>query len=147
MFIFYSYISPNEYNISIILLVGFAIVITGIFIFINLNHENENNFLFRVKTLSENSIKLILIIAMSIAIFISPISSPKTIIVWDKVSIFHFIRAFIFLIGCAFLPGANLYNIIFFKNNLHERFKVQHFILKITIYPLFSFAFIGLAVL
>jgi hypothetical protein len=84
---------------------------------------------------------------MSIAIFISPISSPKTIIVWDKVSIFHFIRAFIFLIGCAFLPGANLYNIIFFKNNLHERFKVQHFILKITIYPLFSFAFIGLAVL
>ena len=142
------YIVPNNYfNISPILLIGFATVIIGVFLFFILMTNNDNNVSFNFKLLSEDSIKIILIIFMCISFFIPPISSTKTIIDWHLVNIFNYFRGFSFLLGCAFLPGSNLYKIFFSKNSLHERFKVEPFIIKITLYPLLSFIFIGISVL
>ncbi|MFX1443901.1 MAG: hypothetical protein ACFFHV_10845 [Promethearchaeota archaeon] len=84
---------------------------------------------------------------MSLIFFISPITSPSTVILWDKVSLISYVRAFTILIGCAYLPGANIYSLIFHENNLHEKFKVEPFLLKITIYPLLSLFIIGFSVL
>ena len=147
MFIFYFYIFPNVYRTSIVLMIGFIVIIIGFFIFINLNQAESNPSLFQFKFLSENSIKLIFIILMSISLLIAPISKPKTIIIWNKIGIANYIRAIVIIICCAFLPGANLYNIFFPEKNLHERFKVEPFILKLTLYPLLSFSFIGISVL
>ena len=146
MYIFFIFIIPYNVNVSILVIVGYAVVIIVFFMAVNLKDEFKNEF-FEVKTFSENSIKIILLVLMSIAIFISPITGPKSIILWERVGILNHIRAIIFLIGGAFLPGANLYNIIFPKKNLHENFKVEPFLLKITLYPLISFSFIGVTVL
>ena len=94
-------------------MIGFIVIIIGFFIFINLNQAESNPSLFQFKFLSENSIKLIFIILMSISLLIAPISKPKTIIIWNKIGIANYIRAIVMIISCAFLPGANLYNIFF----------------------------------
>jgi len=145
--IYFYYAIPNNYNVPIGIFIGIAIVIYGIFLFINLNHKNGNCLLLNFKVLSENSIKIILIITMSLALMIPPIISPTTIINWKDVSFLNYIRSFVFIIGIGYLPGANLYKIIFPRNNLQEIFKVEPFLLKITIYPLLSFFFLGISVL
>ena len=145
LFILFFFIIPKDFNISIILIIGILTLIVGFFLFINLNQIKETNFEF--KFISENSIKLILTISMSITLLIEPISTPETIILWEDVGFLNYIRAILFIIGCSFLPGASLYSIIFLKEQLHDRFKVESFILKITIYPLISFSFIGISVL
>jgi len=145
--VFLFYIIPNNYNISVVLLIGFAVVILGFYLFINLNHSKKNSYLFQIKICSENLIKILLILIMSITLLIPPISKSKAIIIWDDVGILNYLRAISFLIGCSFLPGGNLYNIFFHKDNLHEQLKVEPFFLKITVYPLLSFSFIGISVL
>ncbi len=145
--IYIYYVVPNNNNVSILVFIGIAFVILGIFFFINLDHKNGNSIFLNFKILSENSIKVILVIFMSLALIIRPITSPTTIILWSDVGVLNYIRSFVFIIGIGYLPGANLYNIIFPKNDLHERFKVEPFLLKITIYPLLSFLFLGLSVL
>ena len=146
-YISYFYATPNNYSIFSVSLIGFALLIISFFLFTNLNYNKGNEIVFQFRSLSENSIKFIFMIFMSIAIFISPISSPKAIILWEKVSLLNYIRAFIFLIGAAFLPGANLYYLIFPEKNLHEKFNVEPFLLKAALYPLISFAVLGITVL
>ncbi|MFX0135448.1 MAG: hypothetical protein ACFFDN_17525, partial [Candidatus Hodarchaeota archaeon] len=51
------------------------------------------------------------------------------------------------IIGFGFLPGACIFNIFFHNNKLHERFKVESFVIKIVFYPIISFTFIGISVL
>ena len=146
-YIFYIYIIPNHYNVPIGLFFGLAIVIVGIFSFINLNDYDNNKIILKTKVVPENLIKLILIILMCSSLVIEPISSSTTIILWKDVNILNYIRAIIFIIGCGFLPGANLYNIIFSDDKLHEKFNIEPFFLKITLYPIISFSFIGTLVL
>lgn len=146
-FFIYFYLIPNKFNVSIILFLGFSIVIIGFFLFFNITQDTENDFIIQFNFLSENSLKIILMLAMSLALLISPILYPETIIVWNRVEFLNYVRAITFIIGSAIIPGASIYNIFFPKNNLHERFKVEPFFLKITLYPLLSFSFIGISVL
>ncbi len=88
-YISYFYVTPNNYNISSVLLIGFALVIISFFLFTNLNYNHGNEIIFQFRSLSENSIKFIFMIFMSIAIFISPISIPKAIILWEKVNLLN----------------------------------------------------------
>ena len=138
---------PNNYAVSFVLLIGFSIVIIGFFLFINLNLDKDNFNLVQIRLPSENSIKVILMIAMTISLLIPPISTHETIIVWSKVESSHIIRAIIIIIGTAFLPGANLYSLFLSKSKLHEKFGIESFFLKISIYPLLSFSFLGVSVL
>lgn len=147
MFFFLFYIIPYEYNVSIILFFGFAVVIIGFFFFINLNHDKDENDSFSFKFLSEGTIKIILMVLICISLFIKPILSPTTVILWNQVSPLNYIRAFISIIGCTFIPGAGIYNIFFPNSELHKRFDIEPFLLKISLYPLLSFLFIGLSVL
>ncbi|MFX1573985.1 MAG: hypothetical protein ACFFB0_14655 [Promethearchaeota archaeon] len=78
---------------------------------------------------------------------ITPVKFYYFIIDWHNIDLINIIRAFIFIIGCAFLPGACLWNLLFPNNTLHKKFKVDLFIIKITFYPLFSFIILGIAVL
>ena len=48
-----------------------------------------------------------------------------------------------FLVGCAFVPGSCIFALIFPKSTLHEKFNVEPFFVKIIIYPIISFAFLG----
>jgi hypothetical protein len=84
---------------------------------------------------------------MSIALVIPPIANRETIIIWDKIELLNMVRAIIFIVGIGFLPGANLYSLFLHKNKLFEKFGVESFFLKITLYPLFSFSFVGISVL
>ena len=149
LFLTHIYIKPNRFfdRMPFLLYIGFAIIIVVFFSFMIFELDNENKKLLKFRFLSENSIKVILMIFMSITIFIPPISFSTTIIDWNQVGILNYFRAISFLIGCLFLPGANLFKIFFPKNTLHERFKVEPFIIKITLYPLLSLIFLGLSVL
>ena len=147
LYIFYFYVFPNNYNFSFIIIIGFALVVTSVFMFINNSHKKKNEYNLKFTLLSENSFKLLFIILMSISLVIAPITSPDFIILWNKVSFLNYFRAIIFLIGTAFLPGANLYNLFLRKKKIYEKFKIEPLILKITLYPLLSFSFIGIFVL
>ena len=83
---------------------------------------------------------------MALTFYIPP-ETFKTIIDWQQVSFLNNIRAIIFLIGCAFVPGSSLYKIFFNDNNFHEKFQIESFLLKLTFYPLISFMFLGLSTL
>lgn len=146
LLLYYFYVEPAGKSISIFLIIGFSIIIIVIFyFFLDLNKNGENNVKFAIKILSENSIKLILMVLMSIVIFIPPISVSMIIIDWNGVGYLNYFRAIVFLIGGAFLPGACLFNIIFPKSTLHERIKIDPLILKITLYPLISLILLATA--
>lgn len=150
IFWFYISIDINPYtrNISFILLIGIAIVLLSFFSFLNLNHKEGNLLQFEIKFLSEDLIKAILVVSMGILIIITPISSTSTIIIWEKVGFLNYFRAIGIVMGCTIVPGASIYNIFFSKDNtLPEQFKVNPFILKITLYPLISLSLIGFSVL
>ncbi len=142
LFLVQTYIIPNDFNISIILLLGFAIVITGIFYFF-LKINSYNNIIARVKILDENIIKTILMALMGIAIFIPPVSFSDVIIAWNQIYILNYFRAVVFLIGALFIPGACIFNLIFSKSTIHERLNVESFLVKLTIYPIISLIFLG----
>jgi len=147
IFFIYLYIIPYNRIVSPVLMIGFIIIIIGIFIFINLKNPNDNSNLFSFKFLSENSIKIVLLLVVGFCIIIRPISSPYSIILWKKVNFFNYVRAIGMIIGVAFLPGACIFNIFFHNNKLHQRFNVEPFLIKILFYPLLSFSFIGISVL
>lgn len=146
LFLYYFYVNPSGNSISIFLIIGFSIIIIVIFyFFLDLNKNGENNVLFAFKFLSEDSIKLILMVLMSIVIFIPPVSVSKIITDWNEVGYLNYFRAIVFLIGGAYLPGACLFKIIFPKSTLHERIKIDPLILKLTLYPLISLIFLATA--
>jgi len=149
LFLISLYIIPNNLEIPIIQLVGFAIVIIGIFyFFIDLNRGGASiKTQFKFKFLDENSVKIILMCFMIITFFIQPISFSESIIDWKQIGFFNYLRAIIFIIGCLFLPGANIFKIIFPKSTLHERFNIEPFFIKITMYPLISLMFLGTSTL
>ena len=109
IFLNQTYIRSNNYDISIILLCGYAIIIIGIFLTIN----TSINSIIRINTLNENAIKMLLLILMSIAIFIPSITFSDVIIAWENISFLNYFRGFVLLISALFLPGACLFNIIF----------------------------------
>jgi hypothetical protein len=127
------------------MLFGFFILLIGLFLSFNLDRSEQIfNFFF----LSENLIKIILVILMTICLlFIPPITFFSTIIAWQEIPLSNLFRAIIFILGSAFLPGACVYNIVLRKNTLSERFKVESFLIKLTLYPLLSFIILGISVL
>lgn len=131
------------------MLVGFGLIIIGFFyIFIKLIHQKDyNNRELRFKILSENFYKSILIIFMSILFIIPSISYTESIMDWNQIEFLNFLKAFIFIIGCVFIPGACLFNIFFLNNRIHKMFDVNPIIIKITLYPLLSFTYMGLLTL
>ena len=132
-------------RIPTVLFIGFAIIIVGIFyFFFDLNNSNKSNkIILDFKILNENLIKVFLILLMSISAIIPPIKFTQTVMDWNQIGFFNYFRAISFLIGCSFLPGANIFKIFFPKSILHKKFKVEPYFLKITIYPLMSFTFLG----
>lgn len=141
------YSIPNGLKLSLFFLAGIATLIIGFYIFINLNHNEEKAFVLKFKGLSENLIKLILLLLIISSLFITPVYGPRTVVLWSRLSTLHYIKAIISLIGCAFLPGANIFSIFFPNEKLSKRFKVEPFLLKVTIYPILSFCFLGVSVL
>lgn len=142
LFLIDSYIIPNHFKISFILLFGFAIILIGIFYFF-LKINSPNSIIVRVKILDENSIKAILMILMAISIFIPPVSFSNVIIAWNQINILNYIRGFIFLIGSLIIPGSCIFNLILGRSSIHERLNVEAFLVKITIYPIISLIFLG----
>jgi len=133
----------SGYNIPIFIIIGFTIIIIIIFYFLlNINHYN-NIRLLKLNILNERSIETILISLMLITYLIAPISFTESIIAWSEIGLLNYFRAVIFIIGCAYLPGMSIFNIAFPKSKLHERFHVEPFMIKITVYPLLSFSFLG----
>jgi len=146
IFLVQIYIIPNNYNVSIILFLGFAVIIIGIFyFFIKIN--SPNIIIIRVKIFNESLIKTVLMASMTLSIFIPPVPFNDFIIIWSQVPILNYFRGFIFLIGALFLPGACIYNLILPKNTIYKRLNIEPFLVKLTIYPIISLIFIGSAVL
>lgn len=143
-----SYISPNNFEVPIILLFGFALIIISIYYFFFYLRDNEpNRTIFKFKIINENTIKIIIAIFMILTFFIQPILFSKAIIDWSQIGFFNYFRAIIFLIGCIFLPGASLYKIFLSNYKLHKKINIESFFLKITIYPILSFSFLGFSTL
>lgn len=142
-FLIIFYILPRNYEIPIVLLIGFAVIIIEFFLFYHKRYNRIGGEVFKFKIFSENSFKFFIVIMMSITFFIPPADSFKTIIDWDQIEIANYFRAIIFLIGGGFLPGACLYNLFFSNNSLPKRLKIEPFFLKMTIYPILSFTFLG----
>lgn len=84
---------------------------------------------------------------MSLTIFIPPLPFSQPLIIWDKIGLLNLIRGICFALGLMFLPGSCLYNLFFQGISLSDKFKTDNFLLKITLYPLLSIAFIGSSIL
>ena len=148
--VFLIYISDIKsfFDVNITLFIGISVIIIAIFIFINLNHNIGDVKLFSIKFLSENLIKIIfVIILLLIFLFIPPISIRSVLINWTDIQLLNIIRAILLILICSYIPGACLYNIFLSNEKLHERMKVESFVLKLVLYPIFSFSIIGLSVL
>ena len=141
------YVTFIGYEVSIILIIGFILFIVFFFIYINSNFEKHKDPVFQFKFLSENFLKLFLLIVFIIAVFIPASTTNKSIINWEYVTLFNYIKAIFIIVSCAFLPGANLYNIFFRKDEISKKFAIESFFVKIALYPLISFGFIGIVVL
>ena len=135
------------YSLPVTLLIGFSIIIISTFLFVNKDHNKENLFTYQIRLLPENIIKILLFTFISIPLIIPEGIYPSTIVVWENVGILNYMRGFFVLIGMGYLPGACFYKILHPRDNLHQRFGVDSYILKFTLYPLISFGFIGLVVL
>jgi hypothetical protein len=122
-------------------------MISGFYVFINTIHKNDNETTFTIRGLTETQIKLIMFIFFVFSLFISPVYGPETVILWNNIRPLNFIKAIFSIIACAFLPGGNVYSILFPNENLSKKFKVEPFLLKITIYPVLSFCILGVTVL
>lgn len=147
IFLINTYILPIDFQIPILIFFGFSIIIITTF-YILLNFDDTNIFSdFTVKTINENSLKFILIVLMIFTYIIPPIYDSKTILDWNQIGISNIIRAIVFIIGCGFLPGANIYKIFFPRITLHKKIGVEKFFFKICIYPLLSFTFLGVCTL
>ncbi|MFX1259217.1 MAG: hypothetical protein ACFFAN_15290 [Promethearchaeota archaeon] len=84
---------------------------------------------------------------MSFSLFIPAKNSHDLIILWENLSFLNYFRAIVHIIGISFIPGSLIYKIVFKNDPLSTKFKINPFFIKITIYPLISFGFIGVSVL
>lgn len=135
------------YKISPFLLLGFFLIILSFLVFVNLNHKKANSTFIEFKFFSENLINIIILTLMSISLFIPAKGSSSLITLWDNLSFLNYFRVFICILGCTFLPGSSLYRMIFKNDFLSSKFKINPLFIKITLYPLISFGFIGISVL
>ncbi len=134
-------------QVSIILLFGFVLIISVIFIFINSDKKRGNYELFHFKFLSENSIKFFLLLFLSISLFIPTISSSTSIMLWEELNFLNYLKAIFAIITLVYLPGASIYKIFLPKDSLPEKLNVEPFFLKIALYPLMSLGFLGISTL
>ncbi|MFX1383368.1 MAG: hypothetical protein ACFFBP_13075, partial [Promethearchaeota archaeon] len=141
------YIIPLELHVSIVLIIGFIVVIISFFLFINTVNKDENNLLFNIKILPENLLKIILLLLMVSSITISPITSTYSIISWVKIKPINYFRAITMILGCMYIPGASIFSIFFHDNKLHEKLRFEPYIIKLTFYPILSLSFMGVSVL
>jgi hypothetical protein len=102
---------------------------------------------YQLKIFSENQVKLFFFISIIFVLMIPPITSPNSVILWEKISLFNYIRAIITLVSASFLPGASIYSLFFSEDKLSSKLKIDPIILKITLYPILSWGFIGIIVL
>ena len=138
------YIQPNEFEVSILLLIGFSLIIFSFFyyFFYFIKTDTETSLEIKTKLISENVLKIILIILMIFSFFITPIPS-EIIADWRTIGFPNLLRGIIFLIGSMYLPGSNVYSILNNSLDLPKRFKVESFLVKITVYPLISISLLG----
>ncbi|TFG24469.1 MAG: oligosaccharide repeat unit polymerase [Promethearchaeota archaeon] len=150
LFLYALYIVPNNFadKISFIMILGFTIVIVGVFLaaFLKTNSRKNSEVFLNFNFISEDLIKIILLISMIAAFFIPPMKNSMATD-WRQVQTINFIRAIIYIIGSLFLPGACLYNFLFTKNELEDLVKIEPFLLKLTLFPIFSLVFIGISVM
>jgi len=92
---------------------------------------------------NENSIKFLLLIIICISVLIPPVSFSDTIIDWQHIEMLNYVRAILMFIGCIYLPGANFFNIVLPNSNLHKKFDIEPFFLKLIFYPILSLTLIG----
>jgi len=142
LYLIESYIIPNKFEISVVLFLGFAIIITGIFYFFS-KIDSPNKIIAQVNILDENAIKIILMILMVITIFIPAVSFSDVIIAWNEILPLNYVRGVVFLLGALIIPGACIFNLILPKNAIHERLNVEPFLIKLTIYPILSLTYLG----
>lgn len=123
----------------------FLILFVGYEILSNINRTNNHKIIFRF--LSENYFQIITF-TMMFFFFLIPFNSYyDTITDWNIISPVSLIKGIVYLIGCSFIPGACIYNLLLKKTALDEKFKTSPSIVKLTIFPLLSYIFIGTSVL
>jgi len=137
-------LSPFNYEVPILIMIGFALFIIGIFyFFINMKEFEYSSISLKFRVINENSINFIVIILMIITFFIPPVPNSEMIIEWSRISLLNLFRAIIFLIGCSIIPGSCIFKIFFPNNTIHQRFGVDPIIVKLVFYPLLSFGMLG----
>ncbi|NVM18601.1 MAG: hypothetical protein HWN80_12870, partial [Candidatus Lokiarchaeota archaeon] len=141
LFIFYL---PLGYDAPIILLSGFGIFIIGFFyFFFFIIKDKENNVILSLNVFSENTITSILIVLMMCTFFIPPVTFSEMAIDWSQISVLNYIRSIVFVIGCTFVPGSSIFCLLFPNSTIHEKLKIEPFFIKLVLYPLISFTFLG----
>jgi len=137
-------LSPFNYEIPILLMIGFALFIIGIFyFFINMKRFEYSSISLNFRIINEDSINLIVIILMVITFFIPPVPNSDMIIEWSQISLLNIFRAIVFLIGCSIILGSCIFKIFFPNNTIHQRFGVDPIFIKLVFYPVISFCVLG----
>ncbi|MFW9829024.1 MAG: hypothetical protein ACFFEY_15710 [Candidatus Thorarchaeota archaeon] len=126
---------------------GFIIIIVLFLLNINLNHSVKKQIQIKFYFISENTLKILLFIFLTLSFFLPIESFSGSIILWENISIINFIKAVVTLIVLSLLPGLTLYKIFFPSNDICKRFKIESFFFKLAISPLISFGFLGLLTL
>ncbi len=112
-----------------------------------MNHKEGNKMLYHLPICSENSFKFIFLMFITINLFIPSVTNNNSIILWENLNFINYFKAILAILSYAFLPGANIYKIIFPHNSLSKKFRIEPILIKLTFYPLISFSFLGVAIL
>jgi len=140
-------ILPFDNKIPLVFLFGVSIIILTLFyIILNLNRDSFGKK-YELKWMSEDVLKLGSSLLLIISLLIPAITSRESVILWGEIPFINFIRAIIAIINISFLPGACIYSLSFSKNKLPKILKIDSIIIKLTIYPILSWSFIGIIVL
>jgi len=137
-------LSPFNYEVPILSMIGFALFIIGVFyFFINMKRFEYTGISLNLRIINEDLINFILIILMVITFFIPPVPNSEMIIEWSRISLLNLFRAIVFLIGCSITLGSCIFKIVFPNNTIHQRFGVDPILVKLVFYPLISFGVLG----
>lgn len=139
------YIIPNNSENPILLFFSFFIIILCVFfVFMSLSFIKNNRHVIKMKFINENTIKFILLMLMIASFLIPNVDFSNSIISWSEIPIMNYIRLFVLIISCAYLPGSCILNLLNLRLDNIKKYNIDIKIFKITIYPLISFPVLGI---
>ncbi|MFW9971883.1 MAG: hypothetical protein ACFFDF_16970 [Candidatus Odinarchaeota archaeon] len=110
----------------------------------SLGSFRHDKHVIKIKFVNENTIKFTLLILMISSFLIPNIDFSYSIMSWTEIPIMNYIRLFVLIISCSYLPGSSILNLLNLRLETIKKYNINIKMFKITAYPLISFSTLGI---